>query len=119
MKNLIYIPVILLIIFACEKESTIVKVRYKVSNAYSETEIIYRDIEKNLKTEMVDFQSGEDVWQYSFEGEKGDIVYISTRYTDSISSVKVRILLDGKIYKEGSSNNEPGKYVTVSGTIPY
>ncbi|MBC8486628.1 MAG: hypothetical protein H8D45_11375 [Bacteroidetes bacterium] len=119
MKNLIYIPIILLIIFACEKESTIVKVQYKVRKAYSETEITYRDVEKNLKTEMVDFQSGEDVWQYSFEGEKGDIVYISTRYVDSTSSVKVQVLLDGKIYKEGSSNNEPGIYVTISGTIPY
>ncbi len=118
MKNLIYILIILLIIFACEKESTIIKVQYKVSKAYSETEITYRDVEKNLKTEMVDFQSGEDVWQYSFEGEKGDIVYISTRYVDS-SSVKVQILMDGKIYKEGSSNNEPGIYVTISGAIPY
>lgn len=118
MRNLIYIPIILVVIFACEKESTIIKVQYKVSKAYSETEITYRDVEKNLKTETVDFQSGQDVWQYSFEGEKGDIVYISTRYVDS-SSVKVQILMDGKIYKEGSSNNEPGIYVTVSGTIPY
>jgi hypothetical protein len=72
-----------------------------------------------MNTDTVNFDSGEDIRSYSFSGEKGDIVYVSAIYTDSASSVKVEILLDGKIYKSGSSNNEPGKYVIVSGTIPY
>jgi len=73
----------------------------------------------NVLAETIDFESVEDVWTYSYTDKRGEIVYISTRYTDSTSSVNVRILVDGKIYKQGSSINEPNKYITVSGTIPY
>jgi hypothetical protein len=61
----------------------------------------------------------EDIWDFNYTDKRGEIVYISARYTDSTSSVNVKILIDGKVYKQGSSNNEPNKYVTVSGTIPY
>lgn len=119
MKKLIYIFALLLIILACEKEREEVTVKYRVSNAYSETELKYQDGDANLKSEVVNFESTEDIWDYSFTGNRGDIIYISTVYHDSTSSVKVEILLDGKTFKVGSSTHEPDKYITVSGTIPF
>ena len=119
MKKLIYISLIFIVLAACEKERQEVMVKYEISNAYSQTEVSYRNNEGNLIHETIDFESIEDVWNYSYTEKRGEIVYISARYTDSTSSVNVRILVDGKIYKQGSSNNEPNKYITVSGTIPY
>jgi len=118
-KKLIYLLFVIIIFPGCEKKSEQVAVKYLVNKAYSETEITYYDENKILHTTTVDFESSEDNWEYSFEGLKGNIVYVSSVYYDSTSSVDVKIFLDGKIYKQGSSNNEPDKYVTVSGTIPY
>jgi hypothetical protein len=119
MKKLILVVSAIWIITGCETEQLPVKVDYVITNAYSETEIKYQDENGTLHTETVEFESIEDRWKYSFPGEKGNIVYISTRYYDSTSSVNVQILLDGKIYKEKYSEKEPGQYITISGSIPY
>ena len=119
MKKFIYISLIFLFAAGCEKERQEVPVKYEVSNAYSQTKISYRNSNGDVIDEIVDFESIEDVWNVSFMQNRGEIVYVSARYSDSTSSVNVRILIDGKVYKQGSSNNEPNKYVTVSGTIPY
>lgn len=119
MKKLIYISLIFIVLVGCEKERQEVKVKYEISNAYSPVEVSYRNSDGNIATETIDFESSEDVWDYTYTDKRGEIVYISTRYTDSTSSVNVQIIVDGKAYKQGSSNNEPNKYITVSGTIPY
>jgi len=119
MRKYIFLLMAVIALSSCNKDDSEVDVTYRVSSAYSETIISYTDETGIMNTDTVNFDSGEDIRSYSFSGEKGDIVYVSAIYTDSASSVKVEILLDGKIYKSGSSNNEPGKYVIVSGTIPY
>ncbi len=119
MKKFIYISLVFLFLVGCEKERQEVAVKYEVSDAYSQTEISYRNSEGEIINETIDFQSIEDVWNIDYKDKRGEIVYVSVRYSDSTSSVNVRILVDGKIYKQGSSINEPNKYVTVSGTIPY
>ena len=119
MKNLIFLITIIFAILSCNKDDSKVDVSYRVSKAYSETVIAYTNEAGIMNTDTVNFDSGEDIWSYSFSGKKGDIIYVSAIYIDSTSSVTVEILLDGKIYKSGSGNNEPGKYVIVSGTIPY
>ncbi len=119
MNRIIYILFTAVVLLSCNKESKEVDVTYRVSKAYSATAISYTNENGIMNTDTVYFDSGEDLWSYSYSGEKGDIVYVSAIYQDSTSSVTVDILLDGKIYKSGSSNNEPGKYVIVSGTIPY
>ena len=119
MKKFILIAVVVVISTACVKDNDQIRVDYRISNAYSETEVSYRADNEQLIEELIEFESGEDVWIYSMNLERGDIVYLSARYMDSASSVKLQILMDGKIYKEGASNNEPEKYITVSGTIPY
>jgi len=119
MKKFIYISLVFLVLASCEKERKEVTIKYEISRAYSVTEVSYRNSDGELISETIEFQSVEDVWNFNYTDKRGEIVYISTRYSDSTSSVNVRILIDGKVYKQGSSNNEPNKYVTVSGTIPY
>ena len=119
MKKFICLSVVSMMILACDKEDAAIKVTYEVSNAYADTEITYRNIDKQVITESVAFESGEDTWRYSMESMQGDIVYLSARYMDTASSVKLRIIIEGKTFKEGSSNNEPDKYLTVSGTVPF
>ncbi len=118
MKKLFLLFIVLLLMVSCEKEEQVI-VEYRVSNAYAETEISYKSMGEDLKTEIIDFQSGEDTWNYSLEMEPGQIIYLSAVYQDSASSVNLQIVIDGKVYKEGSNVNEPEKYLVVSGTIPY
>jgi len=119
MKKFICISIVSLLLFSCEKEDEAVPVEYRVSNAYSETEISYKSTDEQLLTEVYTFESGEDIWSYSLDLNRGDIVYLSAVYHDSTSSVKLEVLIDGKVYKQGLSNNEPDKYLIVSGTVPY
>ena len=119
MRKFIYISVVFLILSACGKEEEKVNVSYKVSNAFADTEVSYRNSSDQITTELIEFESGEDVWNYSMQLQRGEIVYLSAMYQDSLSSVKLQIIVDGKVYKQGSSNNEPEKYIIVSGTIPF
>ncbi len=119
MKRLIYLFIVLLAIYSCENDREKVMVNYQISNSYSPVDVKYKNADGNVIGETIIFESAEDNWQYSFEKERGEIVYLSARYSDSTSSVKLMIIIDGKVYKQGSSINEPEKYITISGTIPY
>jgi hypothetical protein len=119
MKKVSFILFAFLLFFACNKEGETIVVQYKANNGYSNTEIKYRNADGVLVSESVNFVVGEDVWTYSFDGKKGDIVFVSARYYDPNSSISLQILLDGKVYKEGTSNNETDDILTISGTIPY
>ena len=119
MKKFICISFVFLMLLSCDKENATVKVRYEASKAYADTEISYRDGDGQLVKEWVAFESGEDTWRFDMDLKKGDIVYISAMYQDTASSVRLRILIDRKVYKEGTSINEPEKYLIVSGTVPY
>lgn len=119
MKKIIYTILFVVLMISCETESETIQVSYRVSNAFADTEVSYRNSDAQIVSEIVSFQSAEDVWTYDMELRKGEIVYLAAIYQDSTSSVKLQVLMDGKVFKEGSSNNEPGKYVIVSGSIPF
>jgi hypothetical protein len=119
MKRILYGLLLVLLFSACNKEDETVVVQYKASNGYSNTQIKYRDADGVLVSKNINFVGGEDVWTYSFDGKKGDIVFVSARYYDSSSSITLQILLDGKVFKEATSNNETDEILTISGTIPY
>lgn len=119
MKRIVYISLLLFFFSACNKEDEAIVVQYKASNGYSETQIKYRDADGVLVSKNIIFAGSEDVWTYSYDGKKGDIVFISAQYYDPSSSIALQILLDGKIFKEGTNNNEANKILTISGTIPY
>ena len=59
-----------------------------------------------------------DVWQYSFRGNEGDIVFISADYKDPLSAIKVQVLINGKLYRQAATKNDTVSFVTVSGVIP-
>lgn len=119
MNKLIYLVIVFMLLLSCTKEDEKQKVEYRVSNAMSSTNIAYRNAESVMINETVDFNSSEEIWNLVTEMNRGDIIYLSAVYYDSASSVTVEVLVDGKIYKQQSSVNEPEKYVIASGTIPY
>ena len=118
MKYLVIIFLVFLL-FSCNKENEVVEVIYRLSNGYSKTFVAYQKEEGDLQKDTLYFESGEDVKNYTIDVKKGDIVYLSALYEDSLSSISLEILLDGKIFKSSSSNNEAGKYVIVSATVPF
>lgn len=119
MKKLIYsILVAGLMLAGCEKRDE-KQVKYVATGAVSEFTIKYRDKDGIVKTEIFEAQSTLDKWVYSFVEEQGEIVYVSGFYKDISSSLKIMILVDGKVYKQASSLGDTINYLTVSGVIPY
>jgi len=112
--------ILVLIAFsACDKYDQQKKISYFITDSDSGFEVYYLDKEGNISFEQVTTNSEDDEWVYSFEGEKGDIVYLSVIYYDINSKVRSRILIDNKIYKEGYSVQDTGRFMTISGTIAY
>ncbi|MBN3034374.1 MAG: hypothetical protein JW861_02220 [Bacteroidales bacterium] len=121
MKTLIILNMIIILaaMLGCTRYDEKLAVEYSISKSYSDVNVQFRDGDGVLRDTIIHLQSIEDQWQYHFEARRGDIVYVSAIYFDSSSTVTAGILLEGKLFKQGSSNKEPGKYVTVSGTVPY
>ena len=119
MKRLIPIFVIVVLLFtACSKQQQ-VTVEYEASTAVSAYQLSYQNEFGTLVDTLISSQSSEDVWHHSMKLTKGDIVYLSGKYDDVNSSLKLSIKVDGKIYKEQYSVGDTIKYIIVSGTIPY
>jgi hypothetical protein len=119
MKNRIIIIIISLMAFsACEKREDKL-INYVATDATSEFTIQYRDASGILMDETIQAESAQDTWNHAFIAPQGGIVYLSGKYTDINSSLKLIIYVDGKIYKQGSSIGDTLKYLTVSGVIPY
>jgi hypothetical protein len=113
----LFIALLVILLSSCAKEEHMVL--YRITDAVSGFDVNYRDAGGVLVKENVDTQSGEDTWTYSFMAEEGDIVFVSAIYKDPESAIKVEVLIDQKVYKQGSSIGDTVKYVTVSGTVPY
>ena len=105
--------------WSCKKNNEPVTVTYRVSENDSGFSVTYRDANEQLVKKTVEVASSEDIWTYSFEGKEGDIVYLSVLYKDINSGIKAQVLLDGKVYKQSSSQYDTLSFVTVSGTVPY
>jgi hypothetical protein len=118
MKRITPIILILFSLFSCEKSSD-VTVKYLATDAISPYTVTYRVASGDLVTEEVAAASAQDEWSYSFIASEGEIVYLSANYKEITSGIKVMILIDGKIYKQASSQYDTIKYIIVSGTIPY
>ena len=117
--KLIILAILGIFVFsACEKREE-KKVEYRASNATSDYQISYRLPAGELKTETIKAISQQDIWSYSFVAEQGEIVYVSGNYKNINSSLNIMILIDGKVYKQGSSIGDTISYVTVSGVVPY
>ena len=117
-KLIIFAILGIFIFSSCEKREER-KVEYRASNAISDYQICYRLPSGELKTETITASSQQDQWSYYFVAEQGEIVYVSGNYKDINSGLNIRILIDGKVYKQGSSIGDTIRYVTVSGVVPY
>jgi hypothetical protein len=113
----LFLVLIMVLASSCKKEEHMVL--YRITEAVSGFDVNYRDANGVLLKENIETQSGEDTWTYSYMAEEGDIVFVSAIYKDPESAIKVEILIDQKVYKQGSSIGDTVKYVTVSGTVPY
>jgi hypothetical protein len=118
MKKLIYILPLLFLLTGCEKNQE-KKVSYLITRSASGFNVNYRTADGTLSSEQIVTESAEDRWTYDFIAEEGDIVFVSAIYKDLSSSILVQILVDGKVYKQGSSKQDTVSFVTVSGTVPY
>ena len=119
MRKILFFLVLASMLISCDKEAETVIVTYRASDGPVISEVSYRDAGGELRNLQLNFASAEDSWTSSIKFKRGDIVYLSAVYYDSIASVKLEILIDGKVYKSNRSVNEPEKYVIVSGSIPY
>ena len=122
MKNILIITLLVFVLVSCEKDNTEKKVEYLVTNsqAYpSRIGVYYQNDSAVLVKKNIKLKSALDQWTYSFMAERGDLIYVSALDTVPLSFVNVRILVDGKVYKQDSKGNDNTKPVTVSGTVPY
>lgn len=119
MKRLIIIIFALVTIIASCTDVNKKNVKYIATGAIS----AYNLQHLNENNELVDIettpQSAQDQWSYSYIADEGEIVYISGYYKDINSSLKLMILVDGKVYKQASNTSDTISILTVSGTIPY
>jgi len=118
MKRYLLLIILLPLLLSCEKNGDI-PVRYHATGAVSPFTVTYLDETGSLVTLQVPVESAEDEWDYAFTSSKGEIVYLSAIYKDITSGINLSILIDGKIYKQASSQFDTIHYVIVSGTIPY
>ena len=95
------------------------KVTYIATDAISEYSLQYLNENNNLTKIIVTPQSAQDEWNYNYIADDGDIVYISGNYADINSSLKIMILIDGKVYKQASNEADTLGYITVSGIVQY
>jgi len=117
-RSIALITLIVLILTSCTK-NTEVEVTYEATGAISEYILYYRDAGGVVQNEVVKPESAQDIWKINFTGEQGDIVYLSGKYSDPNSALKLMIKVDGKVYKQASNEGETLKFLTVSGTIPF
>ena len=116
-KIILLLATITVFMASCTKNSQ-VKVTYETTGAISEYNLYYLD-KGTMQETIVQPQSAQDKWNFSFTGDEGDIVYISGKYRDPNSAMKIMIKVDGKIYKQASNEGDTLKYLTVSGVVPY
>jgi len=123
MKNIIRFAfiinalILICLFFACEKSYEKKKITYQITRSISGFNVVYKNESNELIKDTIETNSADDIWSYNFDALPRDIVYVSASYKDTNSAVLVRILIDGKIYKQASTTKDTLSYVTVSGTV--
>lgn len=117
-KIILIITGLVILLASCNKTDK-KYVTYISTGAISAYNLQYLNENNELITTEVTPQSAQDEWVYKQIRDNGEIVYISGHYNDINSSLKVMILIDGKVYKQNSNEADTISYLTVSGTVPY
>ena len=119
MKKLISFTLILIVVLtACHKPYP-KKVTYITTGAVSAYNLQYLDDQNELVNTEITPQSAQDIWKYEYMSDPGEIVYVNGHYKDVNSALKIQLLIDGKVYKQGETQGDTLKYLVVSGVVPY
>jgi len=118
MKKIVLLLVLLLPLLSCQKVDEVI-VKYVISDNASGFLVNYINEEGVMVSDAVINNSAQDTWSYAFTTDRGQIIFISAISKDINDGIKVSLIIDGKTFKQGSSNNDTTNYVTVSGTVPY
>lgn len=121
MKKYIIIIISILLFSACTKEPESYTVRYEADRATTTLNLSYIDDNQELQEISHSFNSGEDIWSYQSIFHEGDIIYFSGVYSDEGGSQRLRILVDGKAWRQGENEFLPGEEgrITLSGILPF
>ncbi len=117
MRKLILLLILLPFLLSCSKNSE-VKVEYLATSAISEYSLYFLNETGTVEMVAITPQSAGDKWNYSFIADKGDMVYLSGRYADVNSALTLIIKVGGKVYKQGYSQADTVKFLTISGVVP-
>ena len=106
------------VVSACNGPKEVI-VEYEASGTVSSYRLDYLDEQGEMHRLTVKPKSAEDVWRYRMVAEQGDILYLSGKYQDVESLLRLTVKVEGKIYKEAFSKGDTVKILVVSGVIPY
>ncbi len=119
MKNLIlFLGIIAFFLISCTKNNQVI-IAYGSTGAISQYKLHYLNNNGTLQDTIIQPQSKQDTWSYQFVGEQGDIVYVSGKYNDPETGLKIMIKVDGKIYKQASNEGDTLNFLIVSGVVPF
>jgi hypothetical protein len=118
MKKIFSILLVSFTIWGCTN-NTLTSITYVATQAVSPTQIQYLDKNGDLIDTEFKPNAEDDQWQYEFMANEGDILFLSGKYDDLQSSLKLLIKIDGKIYKQASTIADTNTFLVVSGTVPY
>ena len=119
MKKYILLLIFFALLFAACNKSYQKKVTYLSTGAISAYNLQYLNDQNVLVKTTIESQSTQDVWKYEFLSDQGEIVYVNGNYKDVNSALKIQLLIDGKVYKQGETQGDTLKYLVVSGVVPY
>lgn len=119
MKKYILLFVFLTFLLTACNKTYQKKVTYIATNASSAYNLQYLDDQNTLINTTVEPNSAVETWKYDFMADEGEIVYVSGNYKDINSALKIQVLVDGKVYKQGATQGDTLKYLVVSGVVPY
>jgi len=118
----------LFLFISCEKDNNEIKVQYIIKGLDKKFRVAYLNNEgKTIYSDSIINKN----WTYSFQGHKGDLLYLYLRHQENVSYMtkfQFRIIVNGKIYKDaytydtdrGIVNKDSLRYEIIrSGIIPF
>jgi hypothetical protein len=114
LPSLLALTVIGTVLGGCEEpsEPSILDVKYQVIGSATSFDITFR----NEEGELIERNNAYPPWDYSFQAEAGDTVYVSAQNLGKTGSVCARIWREGEIYKSSTCTGD-GCTATASGTL--
>ena len=127
--KLILASAIFVLFTYCEKDNDTRQVTYLLTGLEQDFQVSYINEQGKTINDNIEPVNDDAVWTYSFDAQKGDILYLYIRFLDTDldpTKFKFRILINGKVYKDAygcdkeDTETIPISYVVKrAGTVPY